>query len=113
MSKHIESVEKLLQRELSSILLREGDIPEGLLVTLTKVQAFPNLQEATVYIRVIPEARTKEALSLLRKKVYGIQQILNRKLKMRPVPKIRWAEDQEFLAKEHIEKLFERIEEKK
>ncbi|MDO8470899.1 MAG: 30S ribosome-binding factor RbfA [bacterium] len=111
MPKRIESVEKLLRKELSSILLREGDFPEGLLVTLTNVQAFPNLQEATVYIRVIPEGRTKEALSFLRKKVYEIQQILNRRLRMRPVPKIRWSEDQELLAREEIEKLFEKIKE--
>jgi len=110
MSKRIESVEKLLQREISSILLRQGDVPEGILVTLTKVQAFLNLQEATVYIRVIPEGKTKEALLFLRRNVYRIQQILNKRLKIRPVPKIRWSEDQELLAREHIEKLFEKIQ---
>lgn len=111
MPKRIESVEKLLQKEVSSILLREGDYPEGSLVTITKVQAFPNLQEATVYIRVIPEGKTKEALISLQKKVYEIQQILNKRLRMRPVPKIRFAEDQELLAREEIEKLFEKIRE--
>lgn len=69
------------------------------------------MQEATVYIRVIPEGKTKEALSSLRKKVYKIQQILNKLLKMRPVPKIRFTEDQELLAREHVEKLFEKIQE--
>ena len=111
MPKRIESVERLLQKELSSILLREGDFPEGSLVTITKVQAFPNLQEAAVYIRVIPEGKTKETLSFLGTKVYEIQQILNKRLRMRPVPKIRFAEDKELLLQEHVEKLFERIKE--
>ena len=43
-------------------------------------------------------------MEILRKKVYHIQQILNKKIRMRPVPKIRFEIDQEEFRREQVEK---------
>ena len=86
----IPRVNELLKEELGAILLREFDVPENTLVTLTRVSATPNLQQAKIYISVMPEERGVQVLRLLKKEVYAMQQLLNKRLNMRPVPRIEW-----------------------
>ena len=90
MTKRILKINELLKREIGSILLREVDVPDEAFVTLTRVDTSPNLQQAKVYISVIPEEKSKETLRILGKQIFSIQQSLNKKLRMRPVPKIIW-----------------------
>ena len=112
MKNRITRVNELLKRELGEILLRELDAPEGAFATITRVEAFPNLQGARVYISVMPEDKTKAVLAILQKNVYDIQQILNRRLKMRPVPKIQWVPETATLGAQRIEELLEEIQKK-
>ena len=105
----IFKVNKLLKQELGKILFREIQFPLNVLVTLTKVEAFPNLQQAKVYISVIPEGKTKEVLALLQKQIYDIQQLLNKRLRMRPVPKVQWVEDKEDARVQRVEELLDEL----
>jgi ribosome-binding factor A len=86
-------VNELLQKEIGQILLREFNIGEGSLLTITRVEAFPNLQGAKVYISIMPENKREEVSRTLQRNIFEIQQLLNKRLKMRPVPKIQWVED--------------------
>jgi len=54
---------------------------------------------------VLPEEKTERALKLLNKDVYNIQQKINKLLKMRPVPKIKFAENKELIKAGKIEEL--------
>ena len=90
MTERILKVNQLLKREIGRILLRETDLPDEAFVTITRVDASLNLQQAKVYISVIPEEKSKETLKILDKQIFSIQQSLNKKLRMRPVPKIIW-----------------------
>jgi len=82
-------------------------------VTLTRVKATPNLQQAKVYISVMPEERRKEALKLLQKEIYGIQQLLNKRLNMRPVPRIEWVLETKTREAQEIEVLLDKIKKEK
>ena len=88
MTERIPKVNELLQQELGSILLRELDVSENTLVTLTRVDTAPNLQQAKIYISVMPEEKEKEVLRLLQTEVYRIQQFLNKRHNMRQGPRI-------------------------
>ena len=48
MTERIPQVNELLHQELGLILLREFDVPENTLVTLTRVDTAPNLQQAKI-----------------------------------------------------------------
>ncbi len=98
-------VQELIKQELSQIILREVEIPEGAVVTLTRTVASGNLQEAKVFISVVPDARAPEVMKILEQNVYRIQQILNERLKMRPVPRIRWIAETAGAEAQHIEEL--------
>jgi len=84
----IRQVNEVFKQELGKILLREIEMPEGTVVTLTRVEASGNLQQAKVYISVVPDERAEKVLKLLLQNIYDIQQSLNERLKMRPVPKM-------------------------
>ena len=113
MNLRIPKVNQLLQEELGLILLREIELPDGVLVTVTRVGATGNLQEAKVYISVMPEAKLQDVFNVLQKNIYAVQQILNKRLKMRPVPRIKWVIETKTSEAQRIEELLEKTREEK
>ena len=109
MKDRITKVNELMKRELGQIILREVEMPENAVVTLTRVAASGNLQQAKVYISVVPDEKAQEALKALGQNVFPIQQILNKKLKMRPVPKILWVLERATVEAQRIEELLDQI----
>ncbi len=109
MNKRISRVNELLQKEIGQILFREFDMGEGTFLTITRVEAFPNLQQARVYISIMPETKEAEVLRLLSRNIYEIQQTLNKRLQMRPVPKIQWVKDTVAPQAQRVHELLEKV----
>ncbi len=112
MSDRILRVNQLLRREVSQLLLKEVDLPQGILATVTRVETTANLYEAKIYVSVIPEEETKRVLYVLGKKIYYLQQKLNKKLNMRPMPRIRFLAEKGTAKAGRIEKILEELKEK-
>ncbi|PIP23451.1 MAG: ribosome-binding factor A [Candidatus Nealsonbacteria bacterium CG23_combo_of_CG06-09_8_20_14_all_38_19] len=110
MKERIQRVNELIRREISQILLKEGDFPPDILVTVTRVETSANLIQAKVWISVLPESKGKQVFKILNRQVYEIQQRINKKLKMRPVPKIIFREDKQIVKASRVEELLEQIE---
>ena len=113
MGNRIPRVNALIKRELSQIFLKEVDFPKGVLVTITKVESSANLKEAKVYISIMPDSKTGRISEILNKIIYGIQQSLNKRLRMRPIPRIRFEMEQKTKEAARIEELLEEAKEKK
>jgi len=107
MSKRIQQVNQLIKRELSQILLRQVEFPADILVTVTRVETTANLIESKIYISVLPENQADKIIKFLNRKIYEIQQILNKRLKMRPVPQIKFWEEKETREAGRVEELLE------
>jgi len=108
-SKRIPRINKLIKQEVSKILCREVDFPKDVLVTVTRVEATPNLIEAKVWISVLPENKKNNVMEILNRQIYNIQQKINRLLQMRPLPKLRFVEEKEIQEADKIEELLEKI----
>lgn len=108
MSNRIEKVNSLLEKEISSIILRDFDF-SGAMVTVTHVEATPNLIDARTYVSVMPEEKLEHVIGVLNKGVHSIQQKVNKKLFMRPIPKIRFVGDKNTKEAARIEELLEKI----
>jgi len=54
MNKRILRINSLIRDELSNILLREVEFPDGVLATITRVEVSDDLFNASVYISVLP-----------------------------------------------------------
>ena len=109
MPKRIQRVNSLLKKELSQILLKEVEFPDNVLVTVTRVETSSNLFQSRIYISVLPESQTKRVLTILEKIIYGLQQRINARLKMRPIPRIEFKREEKTEEANKIEGLLEKI----
>ncbi len=104
---------ELIKKELGKIIFNFLDTKSGILVTVTQVLTNPNLFTSDVYISVYPSSEAKKILDKLNRSIYQIQQLLNRKLEVRPVPKIIFKFDKNPEEADQVEKLLEEIKHEK
>lgn len=109
MSDRIQRVNSLIKEELSKILLKEVDFPKDVLVTITRVESSVDLNKARVYVAVINDKQSDEVLEILERRIYDIQQVLNRRLKMRPIPRIEFKKEEKTKEAARVEELLEKI----
>lgn len=107
-----EKLNMLLRDELGNIIDREIEFPQSSMVTLTHVVTSSDLRYATVFLSVLNGENT-HVLEILEKNVYHIQQRLNKALRMRPVPRIRFAIDEEEMRRETLERSLAGLKQKK
>ena len=108
----VSRVNQLIKKELSQIIFREVDFPAGVFVTLTRVETSADLQEAKAYISVMPENINRQILDTLKRRIYFLQQSLNKRLKIRPLPRIIFTEEKATAQAGRIEELLEEIHRK-
>ena len=106
--RRIEQVNDLIRGELGKIIDRDIDLPDRSLLTITRVITSPDLHYADVFLSVMPHTNEAESLEILSRRIGGIQHSLNRKLRIRPVPRIKFVLDVEQKRADRIEKLLAR-----
>jgi len=112
MTKRIQRVNQLIRKEISMIFLREVIFPGGTLVTVTRVETADNLAQSRIFVSSIPENKIKSVLLILNKQIYQLQQELNQRLNMRPVPRICFVKEKETLEASRIEEILANLKEK-
>lgn len=109
MSDRILKVNKLIKKELSQIILKEIEFPKNTLVTVTRTETTIDLKEAKIFVSAIPQEQISRVLHILETQVYNLQQKLNKRLRMRPTPKIRFSEEKETVQAGRIEEILEEL----
>ena len=112
-SNRILRVNQLVKKELSKILLREMDFSPGVLITITRVEVTPNLREAKVYISCFPEKEKTQAFQDLKREIFFIQKALDKRLKIKIVPKIKFLEEKKTKEADEVEEILARLKEEK
>jgi len=112
MGKRIEQVNRLIKEELSKIILRELEFPPGVLVTLTRAMTSFDLRCCQVYVSTLPDGKKEEVLKILNKRIYGIQQFLNKRLNMRPIPRIEFREEEKTSEAGRVEEILAKLNKK-
>lgn len=106
-SRKIEKINAVLNQEIAQLLQTEVDLPPETIVTVIGVDTSPDLHYANISISIMPSAKNGSVLSLINKKVFKIQKAINQRLRMRPVPKIKFCISNQDSS--HLDKLFEEI----
>jgi len=107
MSNRIPKVNELIKQEIGKIIFEEEDFGRDVLVTVIDVETSIDCQHAAVRISVLPSQKSKVVLKKLNRHIYDLQKKLDKKLRMRPIPKIRFVLD---ISGSKIEKIDELIE---
>jgi ribosome-binding factor A len=105
MARRLDQVNDLIRAEVGAIIKRDVDFPLRSLVTITRARTAADLHYADVLVSVMPQTNEAEVLEILASQIVEIQQKLNRKLRMRPVPRIKFMIDLEQKQADRIERL--------
>ncbi len=106
-TERLKKLNDLLRDEAGKILKKELELND-VLVTVVRADISPTLEHATIWISVFPESREEQALREINRNIYSLQQAINKRLVMRPVPKIRFAIDKTEEGAARIEELIEK-----
>lgn len=109
MAYRVSHLNSLLMREINQILLRDFEFPQGDFLTITRVETSSDVIESKVYISVMPDTETDRIFKILNKLIYPIQQKINQRLKMRPVPKIIFIKESATKEAGKIEELLAKL----
>lgn len=107
-----EKINDLLRDEIGQILHRELDLEAETLVTVIRAIVSEDLLHVRVYLSVIPSPAAEEVLKEINRQIYHLQQILNKRLRMRPIPKIYFVLDRTEEEAARIEKIAEEVKNK-
>lgn len=110
MSHRLEKINSLIKRHLGEILNRELDLKPGVFITIAGVDTTPDLRYTRIFVSIFPEKEASYALEALRKEAYQIQGKLNKKLVMKPLPRVEFIEDKTESKADEVEKILRNIE---
>ena len=88
-----ERLRKLLHRAVGEIIAKSVPLPEAL-ATVSGVELSKTQEHATVRVTVFPFEKSAEVLEELNRHIGAVQRELNEKLRLHPVPKIRFEIDE-------------------
>ena len=108
MSWRIERLNEVLKEELGQVILKELEFPLGALVTLTRVETSSELSQAKVFVSVFPENQAGAVLRILNSQIYFLQQKVNKRLLMRPVPKLVFCLEETTISASRVEELLQK-----
>jgi len=109
-SQRIERVQKLLRAEISSVLQRKLKDPRVGMVTVTEVDASPDLKTARVFFSVLKEDESEaEALAGLKSAAGFIRSELMRVLHLRPMPVLEFELDRSLARGAHTLDLLDQV----
>lgn len=107
-----EKVNNAIKKLLATIILKELDFSNQTIITITRVECSSNMFFAKVFVSVIPENERDDVINVLDNNVRKIQSILNKKLQIRPVPRIEFVKEKMTESAARIEKILGDIEKK-
>ena len=107
-----EKINNLIRDEVGKILHHNLDLDTDALVTVIRTVVSEDLNHVRIYISVFPSQFAEESLAQINKNIYFLQQILNKKLKIHPVPKMFFVIDKTEEKAAEVEKLIENVKEK-
>lgn len=108
MSRRLERATELIKRELAAIITKEVSVSKSI-ITLTRVEVSDDLLHAGIYFVSIPDKQAQNILNIFQKNIFLLQQALNKRLHMRPVPKISFYIDRQEEEAAKIDELLGKI----
>lgn len=102
-------INELIKRQLSSIFVRELELPHESFVTVTDVKTSKDLSECMVHVGITPDDSAQEVLTYLEHRSKIFHKELNEKIKLRKIPKISFKLDETEKKATHIEQILDDI----
>lgn len=112
MPERIPKINKLIKEEMGKLLLEEAEFPKGVFATISRVETSRDLMQTQVFLNIFPQESQALVLKILQSQIFKLQQILNRRLEIRRVPKIKFEIDKAEECAEEVEELLKGLHNK-
>jgi len=109
MSQRIAKINSLIRQYLAEILIKNLSLKLGVFLTIAKVDTTPDLRYTRIFLSVFPEKEIDYVEQTLKKEKYLLQGSLNKKLHMKPLPKIVFQIDTTEAQADKIEKILQSL----
>ena len=105
----ILKINELVRAYVNEIIIKELSLKSGVFLTIAKVDTSSDIRYTRVFVSVFPEKEFNYVLKTLEKERAHIQQLLNRRLNIKPSPKLEFRSDFTESNADKIEKLLKEI----
>ncbi len=109
MSERVLKLNQLIKNQLGQIIIREIELPNECLVTITRVEITPDIKVAKIFISVLPENFRGTALAILRKNNKTLYTQLKKQVKTKFTPNLQFLIDDQQAYATEIDKLLDEI----
>ena len=107
-----EKISHLIRDEVGKIIHENLDMDNDAVVTIMRAIVSDDLNHVRIYVSIFPSQFGEEVLKQINRQIYFLQQILNKKLKIHPVPKMFFVIDKTEERAAEVEKVIEKVKEK-
>ena len=109
-STRISKIERLLQKELGDIFLKQAQGMPGVLISVSAVRISPDLSVAKAYLSIFPSEKGKELMEAIRANTKAIRYDLGQRVRMqlRIIPELTFFIDDSLDYIEHIDELLKK-----
>lgn len=109
-STRISKIERLLQKELGDIFLKQAKGMSGVLISVSAVRISPDLSVAKAYLSIFPSEKGKELMDAIRANTKAIRYDLGQRVRtqLRIIPELTFFIDDSLDYIEHIDQLLKK-----
>ena len=110
-SNRIGRINEEIQKELSSLIrnLKDPRVQDTM-ISVTRVEATPDLRWAKVYVSFLQEDKAKDALKGLKSASGYLRRELGQRLQLRYTPELQWEQDDSIVYGAKMLKLINSLE---
>ena len=110
-SNRIGRINEEIQKELSSVIrnLKDPRVQDTM-ISVTRVEATPDLRWAKVYVSFLQEEKAKDALKGLKSASGYLRRELGQRLQLRYTPELQWEQDDSIIYGAKMLKLINSLE---
>ncbi|MBQ2170826.1 MAG: 30S ribosome-binding factor RbfA [Paludibacteraceae bacterium] len=103
-------IARLIQKDMSDILLRYARTLHGTLISVSEVRVSPDLSIAHIYVSVFPQDRVAETMQQIEDNAHKLRGELGQleRHQLRIIPELRFHLDETIDRLEHIDELLKR-----
>ena len=103
-------IARLIQKDMSDILLRYARTLHGTLISVSEVRVSPDLSIAHIYVSVFPQDRVEETMQQIEDNAHKLRGELGQleRHQLRIIPELRFHLDETIDRLEHIDELLKR-----
>ena len=101
-----ERLASVMLSELGNLIMREIDIPPGVLLTISAIDISSDSRNAKVWVSVFPEERTADLVKALNESAGNLHYKLIRIMNIRTVPTLQFLHDTGSDNAAAVEKVF-------